>query len=97
MTVQSWMYYNATAWEGKRPRANLEGLPPSLVKGAGSLTRPLLPLHASHGAPTHPPLKLLLCLPTTPSCTLQGQRHRQISQKRRPHAHPAHAATCTGP
>jgi hypothetical protein len=40
MTVQSWMYYNATAWEGKRPRANLEGLPPSLVKGAGSLTRP---------------------------------------------------------
>ena len=63
MTVQSWMYYNATAWEGKRPRANLEGLPPSLVKGAGSLTRPLLPLHASHGAPTHPPLMRPSCLP----------------------------------
>jgi len=34
LLVQSWMYYNATATGGARPRANLEGLPPSLVKGA---------------------------------------------------------------
>ena len=39
LLVQSWMYYNATATGGARPRANLEGLPPSLVKGAGCLSR----------------------------------------------------------
>ena len=32
-----WLYYNATAvGRDKQPRANLEGLPPSLVKGAGA-------------------------------------------------------------
>ena len=32
--VKPWLYYNQTALgEGKEPRANLEGLPPSLVKG----------------------------------------------------------------
>lgn len=34
-----WLYYNATTvGEGKKPRANLEGLPASLVKGASLAT-----------------------------------------------------------
>lgn len=37
--VKPWLYYNQTALgEGKEPRANLEGLPPSLVKGAALAT-----------------------------------------------------------
>lgn len=46
MMVQTWMYYNATATGGARPRANLEGLPPSLVKGAGCVSRPASPCAA---------------------------------------------------